>query len=62
MRRTAIETARFDNLTAWVVYAYYTFKKPYTLTYQFAYRELGSNENTARYKGIINLMGMSVDF
>ena len=62
MHRTAINTARFDNITSWAASLYYTFKKPYTLTYQFVYRKLGSNEDTARYKTIINLMGISVDF
>lgn len=62
MHRTAIETARFDNLITYMLSAYYTFKKPYTLTYQFIYRHLGSNEDTARYKGITNVIGLSLDF
>lgn len=62
MSRPATDTKRFDNITTWLVSVYYTFKKPCTLTYEFTYRKLGSNDNTARYKGIINMVGMSIDF
>ena len=60
--RTAVDTARYDDITTLTTAAYYTIKKPFTLSYKFTYKKVQTNVATSRYKDITNVVGLTVDF
>lgn len=60
--RQAVDTARCDDRYNYRLSAYYTLTKNYTLTYQFDYWNLDSNDAYAEYKNVINEIGVSVRF
>lgn len=62
MHRTAVDTARYDDVTTWQVSAYYSLKKPFTLSYKFTFKEVETNVDIGRYKNITNVIGLNIDF
>lgn len=60
--RTAVNTARYDDITTWAASVNYTLKNPFSLSYKFTYKKQGTNVDTARYKDISNIIGLTASF
>jgi len=61
-RRDAEGTARHDDIVEYKLDLYYTLKKYWTLTYNYAHKASNSNAAGGEYTNITNKVGLMVDF